>query len=231
MYGPKGTARLPAEIIGLYGRFMNSLMDAVKRGVPGEDDSKGYALSVDPSVRKTQLEMREYALKNEALLLDVLKNSSDAQHRIAAAEILGYAEQSARQTGALAAAARDENSTVRNNATRALGVLVGSNAKLAAEIPPDFFVNLLLSGEWSDLNKGSMLLAAMTADRTDEKTLALLRRGDVRERLIEMARWRTGHAQDARYLLGRSAGIAEERLKTLAKEGNAEEIIRASQQK
>jgi hypothetical protein len=225
---PEGNVRLPADLIDLYRRFTNALMDDVKKGAPGEDRSKGYALSVAPNLRKTQLEMRECALQQDVLLRDVLGNASDAQNRIAAAEILGYAEQSMQQITALADAARDADSTVRNNATRALGVLVQSNPKLAAEIPPDFFIDMLLSGQWTDLNKAGMLLCAMTVDRANEKALALLRRSDVRERLIELARWRTGHAEDARYLLGRSSGIPEERLKQLFKAGNSEEIVKAA---
>ena len=221
---PKGDTRLPASVVSLYERFMSALRDAAARGAAEEDHSAGYALSIDPSLRQTQLEMREYALKHGALLFEVLENSSDNQHRIVAAEILGYARQSKMQIMGLANAGRDIDSSVRNNATRALYVLVESDPKLALDIPDNFFVDQLLSGKWTDLNKASLLLSSITASR-NEKVLSLLRSREVRERLIEMARWRTGHAEAARYLLGRIAGIDEDRLKLLVTEGKTEEVI------
>lgn len=57
--------------------------------------------------------------------------------------------------------------------------------------------------------------------------LAQLRRRDVRERLIEMARWRTGHAEAARRILGRVAGIDEKRLVRLVAAGEVEAIIKS----
>jgi hypothetical protein len=223
---PKGIVRLPAEIINLYDRHMDAFTDAVRRGVAGEDRSKGYALRIDPAARKLELEMREYALAQEALLRDVLENSADAKHRAVAAEILGYAERSKQQINALADAAKDSDSTVRSNATRALGVLAQSNPKLAAEIPIDFFIDLLMSGQWTDLNKAGLLLHSI-AISGEQRPLAALRRSDVTERLIETARWRTGHAEMGQYVLGRIAGIPEERLKLLIDSGNAEEIIKS----
>jgi hypothetical protein len=61
----------------------------------------------------------------------------------------------------------------------------------------------------------------------DPTLLARLRRPEVLERLIEMARWRTGHAESARNLLGRIAGIEEDRLARLVAEGQVDEIIAA----
>ncbi len=221
---PKGGVRLQADAVNLYKDFASALENAIRGGAIEEDHGEGYALSIDPSLRKIQLELRAYALKHDAFLYDVLENSSNDQDRIAAAEILGYARQSERQLAALARASKDGNSTVRNNAIRALWVLVDSNPKLAMSIPPDFFVNMMLSGKWTDLNKSVLLLSSATASG-NEKTLALLRENKVQERLIEMARWRTGHAESARYLLGRIAGIDVKRLEQLVKDGKTEEII------
>jgi hypothetical protein len=221
---PKGTIRLPAHAADLYKRLTGALEDAIRRGAAEEDHGEGYALSVDPSLRQIQLETRKHALAHEELLYDVLENSSNDQDRIAAAEILGYARQSKRQLAALALAGKDSNTIVRNNATRALWVLVDSNPKLAVDIPPDFFIDMLLSGKWTDLNKSLLLLSSVT-ESGNEKTLALLRENRVRERLTEIARWKTGHAERAGYLLGRIAGIDAERLKQLVDDGNTEEII------
>jgi hypothetical protein len=221
---PKGSVRLPEDIIDLYKRFERELEDAIRRGVAEEDHSQGYAVSIDPSVRRSQQEMRGYALAHEALLRDVLENASDSQQRKVAAEILGYAPQSKLQVSALAHAARDEDRIVRNNATRALWILVESDPEIAMDIPEEFFIDLLLSGKWTDVNKAGLVLLSMTENRNEE-LLEPLRRKEVRERLIEMARWRTRHGECARYILGRMAGIAEERLKLLVASGQTEEIL------
>jgi hypothetical protein len=119
---------------------------------------------------------------------------------------------------------------VRNNATRALLVLVESKPNLARDVPAEGFIELLLSGTWTDLNKAGFLLSSITRDR-NPKLLARLRTVAVQERLIEMARWRTGHAEAARYLLGRMAGVDEKRLQQLVTSGKVEEILTRLQAK
>ena len=171
---PKGNVRLPAEIIRLYDQRMTVYTDAVRRGVAGEDRSKGYALSVAPASRRLELQMRDYAFTQESLIRDVLERFLGPKQRIVAAQILGYAQQTKEQIPTLANAARDSDSTVRNNATRALAVLLQSNPKLAIEAPPEFYVDLLLSGQWTDLNKACMLLMYATQGR-EEALLAPLR--------------------------------------------------------
>jgi hypothetical protein len=50
-------------------------------------------------------------------------------------------------------------------------------------------------------------------------------RGRALESLVEMARWRSGHAQTPRVLLGRVAGIEEGRLRRLAGDNAQVEVI------
>jgi hypothetical protein len=226
---PSGTARLPEQILELYRRFIEVNLEGVQKGAFAEDDSKGYSLAEYPPLRSIQLEMRAYALEHAVLLRSVLDTSSDDEHRIAAAELLGYARQSKSQLAALVRATRDSNSAVRNNATRALIVLAGSNAQVAKEIPVSGFVELLLSGTWTDLNKASNLLNFITKNR-EAKALLPLRRREVLERLIQMARWRS-HGEPARWILGRIAGINESRLEQLVKAGQMEVIINKLQGK
>jgi hypothetical protein len=221
---PEGTARLPKNILDLYTRSMNSGMEAVQMGRSAADPSRGYSLSEYPPLRAIELEMRAYALDHGALLRHVLETSSDNEHRRVAAKLLGYARQSRSQLTALARASRDSDSIVRNNATRALLVLVNSNAKLTRDIPAEDFTEMLLSGTWTDLNKVSSLLDVITKGR-NPALLAGLGKTGVRERLIEMARWRTAHAQAAWYILGRMAGIDEDRLQHFVEAGNAQAIL------
>ncbi|HEY0320837.1 MAG TPA: HEAT repeat domain-containing protein [Pyrinomonadaceae bacterium] len=217
------TTRLPEKIIKLYERFIKVNLEGVQKGAYAEDDSKGYALAEYPPLRSIQLEMRAYAVNHEVLLRAVLANSSEDGQRIVAAELLGYSQQSRSQIAALVKASQDSNDTVRNNATRALIVLAKSSTKIATEIPAAGFIELLLSGTWTDLNKVSNLLNFMTKSR-DSEMLAGLRRREVLDRLIEIARWRS-HGEPARYILGRIAGIDESRLEQLVKTGQVEVII------
>jgi len=224
---PKGSARLPSNAINLYDQWWNNLVEGVRKGAGAEDESQGYALSTAyPPLRAIQLRMRAYALRHDRLLRDVLVASADDHQRAMAAELLGYARQSRSQITALVQAARDPNRDVRNNATRALIVLAASNSKLARQIPAGVFIEMLLSGTWTDVNKASALLSNLTAGR-NPALLAQLRRPSVLERLVEMARWRTTHANAARIILGRMAGIEETRLQQLADAGKVEEIIAA----
>jgi hypothetical protein len=223
---PAGGARLPKKVIRLYDRTDSLLKEALRKGVSAEDRSKGFSLSDYPPLRAVQLELRAYAVGHERLLRDVLATSSDGKQRAVAAEVLGYGRRTRAQVAALAAASRDLDEGVRNNATRALVVLAAADSKRVRRIHPDGFIGMLLSGTWTDLNKAGALLADLTRGR-EPALLAKLRRPEVLERLVEMARWRTVHAEPARYILGRVAGIEENRLGRLVAEKRVDAIISA----
>ena len=224
---PNGKLQLPPEVVQLYNETLEALSASVLGGNAREDRSKGYALSTtDSRLRAKQEAMREYATKHEDLIRDVLETSSEAQQRLVAAHFLGYANQSKTQIAALVRASHDANDVVRNNATRALGVLAESSPKVAAQIPATPFIEMLNSGSWSDRNKGGWVLESLTKTR-DPKLLAQLR-SEALTSLIEMSRWHSsGHAYTPRILLGRIAGIEEQRLTKLAGADAAEEIISA----
>jgi glutaredoxin-related protein len=223
---PKGSDVLPEEALRLYDRFISALMSDVENGASPEDDSQGFAPSKNPSLRAVQLEMRAFAADKAEGLVKVLTNSADDRHRIAASQLLGYANRSQSQIAALINATHDGNDTVRNNATRAILVLATSSSEVAASIPPASFVEQLLSGTWTDVNKASSLLNVLTRSRKPE-TLTLLNSSEVRKRLIEVARWHTGHAVPAWYILGRVAGIGDDDLAGLVKDGKLAAILAA----
>ncbi|MDT5121223.1 MAG: hypothetical protein QOC96_705 [Acidobacteriota bacterium] len=224
---PKGKARFPASVNKLYDEWWNTLKEGIRQGASEEDWSQGYALSKSYSpLRAIQLRVRAYALRHDALIRRVLETSTDNDQRAKAAELLGYARSSDSQLTALVRACRDSNGDVRNNATRALVVLVVSKPELARRIQPGVFIEMLMSGTWTDVNKSSGLLADLTHSR-DPQLLAELRRPAIIERLVEMARWRTGHANSARLILGRIAGIDETRLLQLVAAGQVDQIINA----
>ena len=224
---PNGDAAFPPQIIELYTQTMDASSAAVLKGNARDDNSKGYALSIsDQSLRAKQLAARAYAIAHEKLIRAVLDSSSDIKQRIVAAYLLGYTRQSSRQISYLVHASHDIDETVRNNATRALGVLAESSQKLAARIPASGFIEMLSSGSWTDRNKAGWVLTSLTKSR-DPKLLAQLR-SEALTPLIEMARWRNaGHAYSARILLARIAGVKEERAEQLANTTDGEEVIKA----
>lgn len=157
---PKGTTRLSATALDIYRQVDAAFLRAMQRGASGEDRSQGYSLSSDDTaLRAKQLTMHEYAAQHENEIHAVLRSSADNEQRRIAAELLGYTNQSRQQIADLVWASHDQDEGVRNNATRALGVLASSHPKVAARIPAAGFVEMLNSGKWSDRNKaGSLLL-------------------------------------------------------------------------
>lgn len=193
----------------------------------GAIDSQGYTLTKYPALRALQMRERTWALAHGPEVFQVLQDSADAKQRKIASGLLGYAQQSQDQIAALVHASRDPDPDVRNNATRALGVLVESNVKLAAEIEPDTFIAMLGSGIWTDRNKAIWLLVPMTAER-DPQLLTKIR-AQAFGQLVEMARWSDyGHAAGARLVLGRLAGIAEDKLEPMLWNGPPDAIIEAA---
>jgi hypothetical protein len=214
---PAGAVRLAQDFQALFAKKDKAEDAAVKKGgdAPQEDDSNGYALQHDPATRKLQLELRDYVRAHEDALYDVLENCSDNWQRAQAAVAIGYAQHSPRQVAALLRASRDPDAVVRDESTRALGVLAQSGLPLAAPIPAADFIEMMASGTWMDRNKASWVLECLTEHR-DAQLLAQLET-QAWEQLMEMARWRdTGHAIGPRLILGRIRGIPDDRLVPLA---------------
>jgi hypothetical protein len=227
---PHGSIVLTPEALGIYREANEAWSNAMERGVFGEDDSKGYALSNDPQARAKQLALHKYAIHHVEFLRSVLESTEDAEQRQTAAEMLGYTNTSRGQIAALVHASRDSNPGVRNNAIRALGVIARSKQRSTAMIPADTFIDLLNSGIWTDRNKSALLLVSLTEQR-DPNLLSRLRSRALKS-LIEMARWQSrGHADTARLLLGRIGGIDEKRLMGMLQNGEVDRIVEAASQK
>jgi hypothetical protein len=211
---PAGNARLSPRALELESRFGESFNQAIGKGVSGEDQSRGYALSEDAAVRALQMAMRDYAVTHWNEIRRVSESSSDGQQRATAAHFVGYARQSRAQIAVLVNASRDPAEDVRNNATRALWVLAASSPRAAARIPADGFIEMLYSRSWTDRNKASLLLEVLTRSRRPELLTGIRAKAFVP--LLEMARWRNqGHASAARLILGRCAGVEESLLEKL----------------
>lgn len=196
-------ARLDDAGVQLYEREMEALMYSVSHGSAEEDDSQGYMVSKDPSLRAVNLAMRAYAVKHERQIRDALETADDVGQRRAAAALMGYVERSQAQADALSEAMEDPDDEVRNNAVRALAVLssVAGGARLQINIKP--LINLLYSGEWTDRNKAGFLLVQMTKSR-DPQMLDTLKR-EAMGPLVEGASWKDdpGHSSSFRILVER----------------------------
>lgn len=223
---PEAGRRLAPELVKLYEDFMGTLAEALKFAAGRPDDySQGYSLSAHPPMRAIQLRIRDAAVANGEAILAALSEAADDTQRIAAAHLAGYTRQSQRQVDALMDAARDPNSTVRNNATRALGVLAATPA-FARQIPAAPFIDMLNSPVWSDRNKGLMLLASLTRERNPELLAKI--RAKALPSLIEMAQWQNpGHSGGPILILGRIAGMDEAGLASLSKKGHAAPVLAA----
>ncbi len=223
---PKSSTCLPNDAAHLYDDTRAALERAVEQGHSGEDDSRGYSLSVEPTVRAKQLAMHKYAVTHQRTIEQALQVCENAEQRQTAAELLGYAAKSTSQIDSLLRASHDSDEGVRNNAVRALWVLATSNPTTASQIPANDFVSMLNSGLWTDRNKAGMLLMAITRSRNRHLLQRL--RSEALQSLIEMARWEDpGHASAYRVLLGRIAGLNETEIQQLVASNEVEEIIAA----
>ncbi|WP_035356343.1 HEAT repeat domain-containing protein [Edaphobacter aggregans] len=165
---PLSKTHLDDKGLQLYEQEMGVLGQAVARGSAEEDDSQGYMISKDPSLKAVNLAMRAYALEREPEIRNVLQTAGDPKQRRAAAALLGYVHRSQTQAEALSKAINDPDEEVRNNAVRALAVLsaVPGSEDLHISVQP--LINLLYSGVWTDRNKAGFLLLRMTASRNPQ---------------------------------------------------------------
>jgi hypothetical protein len=224
---PTGAARLPDAMMAAGEARMSALMAAVRRGSAGQENSRGYALSEDSAMRAEEERYLAFAATHSDTLRAVLRTSSDAEHRALAAEILAYGTDRAAIARHLLAAVDDPDGDVRNNAVRALAVLAEwaeRNPEAGIQIPPDPFIALLNSVEWSDRNKGAFALLSLTGSRSP----ALL--GELRARacpaLVEMARWTNpSHAMMSYIILARTAGVSDGEAIEAFNTGRREEVI------
>ena len=224
---PRGRVRLAPEVVQAGRELSQAWMAAVQRGDTAEDRSQGHSLLHDPGARAIQQRFIGYAGRDIRWLRDVLRHSSDDEHRALAAEILAYAPDKRDVIGDLVQGMNDASASVRNNAARALVVIAGAKATVLRgrlQIPAGPFIRLLNSPVWTDRNKASLALMELSADRDPELLAALRTRAIVP--LVEMARWKSeGHAMPAFRILGRIAGRSDEDIDTAWVRGDRDAIV------
>jgi hypothetical protein len=224
---PAGTVRLADDVLQAGREYGDANMGAVMRGDATEDDSQGHALTHDPIARAIQEKFIGFASRDLAKLRQVLRESSDAEQRAIAAEVLGYAAAKQDVVPDLVEATRDSDPDVRNNAMRTLAVFTRkahTGSEPAIVVPYDPFIARLNSLVWTDRNKSSLALMELTASR-DPKLFEALRR-DALPSLIEMARWKSlGHSTPSLWILGRMGGMSDEAIDLALKVRDRERII------
>jgi hypothetical protein len=223
---PQGKVRLPQDVVQAGDDFLKALSAAVIKGNVSNDNSQGHALSSDPDMRAVEERFITFAARDLKLLRDVLRNSADAQHRALAAQVIAYTANKQAVVNDLVEAMRDPAGEARNNATRALAVMAISNQQTTRrpiKIPLRPFIEILNSVEWTDRNKSSVALDALTYKR-DPGILSELRQKALPS-LIEMARWKSGYAGGSFRMLGRIAGFLEDEIEAALESGDRASFI------
>jgi hypothetical protein len=227
---PTGSVRLTEDVIRAAKATEEAVRQAVLKGDSTEDDFQGHALSSDAQVRAIQLSLIPLAEAHLANLRDVLHNSSDADQRAVAAEVLGYVKDKNAVVPDLVAAISDPYSGVRNNAMRAVEVFSKYSPKPPGkkiQIPARPFIAMLNSCDWTDRNKSAAAVAGLTESR-DPALLAEISKTAFAS-LLEMARWKSmGHAMTSLIILGRIGGLPEEQIYKDADAGDREAIFAAA---
>jgi hypothetical protein len=224
---PTGNVTLPAEIIAIHKDFERAFLASIKQNDFSEDDSNGYALMGNAAERAIQRKFPALADQHYERLVDVLNNSKHADQRAMAATFLGYASDKKRAVSDLVTGTRDANELVRNNAVRALSILMKyarAHRDLGIDVPTDWCLDLLESLTWTDRNKALAVLDAATADH-DAALLASLRQRSL-PALVEMSHWNApGHGLMTFLLVGRIAGLTDPEIYQAWKAGKRDEVI------
>jgi hypothetical protein len=221
---PDGPARLAPDIVEAGDEFDRAMQAAVLRGDSVEDHTQGHALAHDPAARAIQAYFAVCADRDLQSLRNVLRTSADSEHRALAAYVLGYVHNKKGVVSDLVNAMNDPSDQVRNNASRTLWVF--ADATSAIPVPYEPFVKLH-SPVWSDRNKASLALMALS-DKRDPKLFELLRRRALGP-LVEIARWDSeGHALPGFILLSRMAGYSDTEAHRLWETGQRESVISAA---
>lgn len=143
---PSGAVRLPPEVLAAGKAFERAFAEAVAHRDFAETDTAGHALMHWPAARAVQLRFVDLAARYAPELRDVLHRAADPAQRALAAQVLAYAADKATVVADLAAALRDPDEDVRNNATRALwliALLAQRRPELGIHVPYEPLVAML----------------------------------------------------------------------------------------
>jgi len=224
---PEGDEKLPDEIAGAYNRFLDAVEKASRRGTSGEDLTQGYSRVADLQARAIQDMFPVLANDYFKELRSVLHNSDDEQQRATATYVIAYAADRKAVVSELQYALKDADPGVRANAVRGLvaqAVRAKLNPNSGIKVESTWFIEMLNSLSYSDRSRAMGALQILT-DTRDPAVLDQLRERALLA-LADMARWKTlSHALPAYILLGRVAGMTEEKIQETWSNGNRETLI------
>jgi hypothetical protein len=228
----ESTPRLPAEVEAEYQAFLGAVALAVRQGNTDEDFSAGYSLMNHSGAKVHQLHFVELAERYSSEIRNVLRGSADNEQRAMAAYLLGYAPDKSAAAAELQYAVRDPDSTVRNNAMRALAALavfarkqsMDTPLKDVLRIPATWFIEALNSLELEDRTTAANILVTLTESR-DAAIFAQLRERAL-PALVEMAGWRSlPRALPAFLVLGRMSGMDEGEVQAAWAQGRRADVL------
>ena len=213
---PVGSAVLPDDVLEQYRAFLS----ASARGQNAE-------------VRRLEGGFKDFVAGNLDLVRDVLRNSSEPDHRAAAAAIITYAPKQSEILNDLQYALQDSEEAVRANAAgslKAIAIQAFKESQPGFKVAPVWFVEMLNSIVLGDRLQAAQVLVVLT-DRPNQAALDLLRERAL-PALTDMARWKTlEYALPAFLLLGRTAGVPEAELQDRWRKGDRETVIRKAADK
>lgn len=214
-YNKPGSKRInaPELVSKTYTEMTELLPAAVSR--KKQSDVDAYAAK-----RK---ELEAAGLAERAALLQAVESNNNMD-RIAASYTLGLIADKQEELEALVKLADDPDSAVRNNSTREIGELLYKKPELAKYVPSRRYIEMVNSPTWTDRNKAMFVLQGLTKTR-DQKTLEELRQKALPS-LIEMCKWPSGYSESAIELLGRIAGIPQEKLEGMSQNNDATQVLK-----
>jgi len=226
---PSGDAVLPEDVADMYRQFLDAVRDAARRGSTAEDLTNGHSLMADPDARELQQQFAAYADGHVPVLRDVLRNSSEADERVMAAAIIGYAPNKKDVVNDLEYAMQDPDEAVRANALRALNavaVLARLQPGLAIQVSPTWFVEMLNSIVLNDRTHAATALVTLT--ERDPEALEEIRDRAL-DSVVEMAQWKVlRYALPPFMLVGRLAGLNEQQIQKAWTSGDRRPVIAAA---
>lgn len=215
-YSPQQTGQvvLPEKIITSYDAFMKAVRNAVLLNDTDDDVSQGHSLLTNKEARAYQEQFIRDAGEHFDQFKNVLHNASDPHQRAVAAYIIGYYQDKSAVAIELLKAIYDSDESVRNNAMRNIGAIIAYSNKypeLKVQIPVEPFITMIHSVIWTDVNKAGMVLLNLSESR-DPVILNRIKQGALVP-LKQIADWKVVmHALIARLILGRIAGIPDEKI-------------------
>ena len=222
---PQRNIKLPEEVFETYQRCMEAWEEAVKKGDNEDNMESGHSLMTNSAVRTLQERFIIQSRDHLDRLRAVVRDSSDAEQRAAAAWIIGYAPDKRLVIDDLLYATRDPDETVRNNAMRALAAitrLAKRKRELGIRISAGAFIDFLTSITLSDRNKALAILVSLTENRPPDVLSEIRKRA--LSSLVEMVHWKE-YDRFSYALLGRMAGLTEKEIETPATPQQREKVI------